>query len=44
VKRANMAFEQELTERLFARSQPFAIQDCEPRQDMCGADMEVDLK
>jgi hypothetical protein len=41
VKRAELAFEQELTERLFARSQPLAIQDREPSQNMCGADMEV---
>jgi hypothetical protein len=42
VKRAEVAFEQELAERLFTRSQPLAIQDCSPRRDMCGADMEVD--
>ena len=42
MKRAELAFEQELAERLFARSQPLAIQDREPRRDTCGADMEVD--
>jgi len=42
VKRAEVAFEQELTERLSTRSQPLAIQDCATRRDMRGAGMEVD--
>jgi len=44
VKRAELACEQELAERLFAWSQPLAIQDREPRWDMYGTDMEVDAR
>jgi hypothetical protein len=44
VKRAELACEQGLAERLFAWSQPLAIQDREPRWDMYGTDMEVDAR
>ena len=44
MKRAEFVFEQKLAERLFAQSQPLAVQDREPRPDMCGAAMELDAR